>query len=428
MLYSTEPGDLSATRGAHLGRRHPRPSRRWLPSPGPERAAAASRPSVAGDLRTVVVMFLVWRGLLFGLDYLGRSMTTPIANGHVYPSSPFWDGYVRMDSLHFATVIRRGYRVETEGRWKGLSTNAAFFPLYPYMTKALAKVRLPGYGKLFRDIWAPGLILSNVSLVLSLFYLLRIARESLDEEGARRSLVYLLVFPTSFFFSAFYSEGLFLLTTAASFHHFLKGRHARSGAWGFLAVTTRSPGLMLLPAFVLGHLWERRLRLGRSDLALLWLALIPCGLAAVMGIDYWTLGDPLAFSKAHSAWGRSYMAPYTTLWNAIAAIDWSLPMGNFGNTIWAMEVTSSLLFLALPLFLLRGYHKALPVYAMLLVVMPLSTGSTMSMLRCEAVVFPAFFVLAGLGRNREFDRLIVCGSALLLGLFKLAFSNGYFLG
>jgi len=83
----------------------------------------------------------------------------------------------------------------------------------------------------------------------------------------------------------------------------------------------------------------------------------------------------------------------------------------------------------LALFLLRGgYHKSLPIYALLLILMPLSTGSMMSMLRCEVVAFPAFFALAGFGKTREVDRLIIYGSATFLSLFKLASSNGYFLG
>jgi hypothetical protein len=278
----------------------------------------------------------------------------------------------------------------------------------------------------FSRYWEPGLILSNVSLVLALAYMLRIGRLGLDEEGTRRSLVYLLAYPTSFFFSAFYSEGLFLLTTTASFYHYLKGRHLRCGVWGLLAAMTRSPGILLFPSLVLGHLWQRRFKVSRSDLSLLWLGLIPCGLASVMGIMYWKLGDPMAFSKAHAAWGRSFQMPYITVWTALRAVDWSFPIESMGNTITALEVVSALAFLALPILLLRrGFHKALPIYAISLILMPLSTGSTMSMMRCEVVSFPAFLALAQLGKNRTLDRLIVFGSALFLGLFKLAFANAY---
>jgi hypothetical protein len=352
-------------------------------------------------------------------------MSTPVTAEKHFPKSKFWDGYIRHDSLHFNRIIYDGYRVETDGRWKGMSTSAAFFPLYPYTVKFLAGLRAPGHRRIFASIWPPGLIFSNVSLLLALFYILRIARLSLDEDAAQRSLVYLLAFPYSFFFSCFYSEGPFLLMTAASFYHFLKKQHFRSGVWGMLAAMTRSPGVVLLPAFLLGHLWQDRGRLCRSDLSMLWLGLIPCGLVAVMGILYLQLGDPFAFSKAHSAWGRSYLPPYLTLWRALRSIVWRMPYGNFPNTVRAMETVSSLVFLALPFCLLRGFHKALPIYALLTILMPLSTGIVLSMLRCEAVAFPAFFALAKFGEDRRADRLIVYGFALFLAVFKLAFSNGY---
>jgi hypothetical protein len=147
-----------------------------------------------------------------------------------------------------------------------------------------------------------------------------------------------------------------------------------------------------------------------------------------MGILYLNLGDPFVFSKAHSAWGRSYLPPYVTLWRALRDVNWSLPYGNFGNTVWAMETASSLAFLMLPFGLLRGFHKAMPIYALLIILMPLSTGIVMSMLRCEVVAFPAFFALAKVGADRRADRLIVYASALFLAIFKVAFANGYFLG
>jgi|GEM_PF-6334125 len=387
--------------------------------------ATTKKPTLLRDLGTVLLIFLAWRGMLFGADYVGRSLSVPLTQELHYHASRFWDGYIRHDSLHYARVIREGYLYETQGPWRGLSTNAAFFPLYPYTVKAITKTRIPGVGRLFRSIWPAGLVLSNVCLVLSLVYMLRIARLYLDEEAAHRSLVYLLTFPTSFFFSTFYTESLFLLTTTASFYHFLNGKHLRSGCWGLLACTCRSPGIVLMPAFVLGHLWSRRFRISRSDLSLLWLGLIPCGLAIVMGIMYTKLGDPFAFSKAQVAWGRSFTMPYRTLWNAITQIHWSLPYGNFGNTFWACDVVMSLVFLALPFFLLRGFHKALPIYSLLLILMPLTTGITAGMSRYAVVAFPAFFVLARFGEKRAVDRWIVFSSSLLLCLLKIAFSNGF---
>jgi hypothetical protein len=438
MNASLDQGPADADPGAVADVPPGRPSAvrtRWhraeAPAVAPAAETTARPPTVLRDLATVLLLFVACRGMLFTVDYFGRMMTTAVAHRDggqgtgYWINHPFWDGYVRWDSLHFLKIIRNGYRIETDGPWKGMSTDAAFLPLYPYAVKALGQARIPGYGKAFTSVWPPGLIISNLSLFLAMFYMLRIARMSLDEDGSRRSLVYILVFPASFFMSSFYSEGLFLLTTTASFYHFLKGQHARCGAWGMLAAMTRSPGVMLLPAFVVGHLWERRFRVGRSDASLLWIGLIPCGLAAVMVFFYWKLGDPFAFSKAHTAWGRHYTWPHETLLRSLRQVDWSLPIMNYGKNIQAIDLVSSIAFLALPFFLLRGFHKALPVYAILMIVMPLSTGLTMSIQRCESIIFPSFFVLAKFGENRNVDRFLVLGSALFLSLFKLAFSNGH---
>jgi Gpi18-like mannosyltransferase len=390
-------------------------------------APTSSRRSALADLRTIALLFLAWRGLLFAVDYAGRGFSKPIEATRLHPV-PFWDGYCRFDAGWLSSVGERGYYREPTGWFQGKSANAAFFPLYPYAVRILAAIRLPGGSALFDSHWTAGLVLSNVAFFFALYYVLQIARTGLDEDGARRSILYLLACPTSFFFSSYYTESLFLLTTSASVHHFLGGRYARCGAWGMLAAMTRSPGIVLLPALLIGHLWVRRGRLTQVDRSLLWLGLIPAGLLVVMGVMWYQLGDPLAFSQAHAFWKRSYTWPHTTLWNAFKGINWSLPLGDRGDMTWAMELLSSLVFLALPLAIPSGFHKALPALALGLVLMPLSTGHVMSMMRCEVVAFPAFFALARFGSNRGFDRLFLFGSGLFLSVFKIAFANWYFLG
>ncbi len=401
------------------------------PSEATETAATAKTPTIWRDVMLVVLLFVAWRGALFTVDYFGRMITTPItrpgggASTGFWPGHPFWDGYLRWDSLHFLRIVKDGYTVETAGPFKGMSTDAAFLPFYPFAVKALGHLRVPGFGKVFTSVWPPGLILSNLCLIGAMYYILRIARMYLDEDGARRSVVYLLAFPTSFFLSSFYSEAMFLLTTSASFYHFLKGNHARCGVWGFLAATTRSPGIVLLPAFVIGHLWERRGKIDRSDLSMLWVGLVPCGLMTVMAYYAWKLGDPFAFSKAHSAWGRNYVWPHQTIIDTFNRINWSLPIDFFAGNILLLDLITAFAFLTLPFLLLKGYHKSLSIYAMLMILMPLSTGITMSLQRVVLVIFPAYLALAKFGKNREIDRLIVFGFALGLGVYKLAFSNGH---
>jgi hypothetical protein len=380
---------------------------------------AGGRGGIAGDVLAILVMFLLWRGMLFGLDFVGGAMFDQRANngnkdyqafqGEHY----FLDGWARWDSGWYKRIVERGYYIE------GSQSNVAFFPLYPYAVKGVARI--------IGNHWAAGLLVSNMSLLLSLFFILGIARMHMDEEGAKRSLRYLLVFPASFFFSAYYSEGLFLLTTSASFYFYLKERYFLCGVAGFLATMTRSTGVALIIAFVLGYLWNKRFKISQMSPAFLWVLLIPCGVAAFMVILKYQVGDPFAFVKYQAGWGRGFTFPLITFFRGIKEIDWTFPHG-YHNMDTFMNLVTSIGFLVLPFLLLGKFDISLPIYALLLVIIPLTTGSLLSMMRFEVVAFPSFFALALLGENRSVDRYIVFAFALFLALYNLLFANWYWAG
>jgi len=405
------------------GGRATRPGRPATRSPAnaPARPSQDDRvaPGILRDLLTVFLLFVALRGALFGFNYVGRSFTQEVHPRQHFPSlHPYWDGWVRWDSAWYGSVVEGGYFLQGEDLQK-VQSNVAFFPLFPYAVRAATK--LVGW----RNHWYTGLFISNLSTMFGLFFMLRIARRHLGEEGARRSLVYLLLFPSSFFFSAYYSEGLFLLTTTASFYFFLGRRYFLCSAWGFLAALTRSPGLALFPAFVLGHLWDRRAKISRDDLPMFWLLLIPCGLLTFMALLQIRAGDPFAVFRAHAAWDRKSSFFLRTLWVGLQDANWRFPFDAL-NMMHIMNTLSSVVFLTLPFFLLKKFDKSLAIYSLLVIVMPLSTGAVLSMLRLELAAFPAFFVLAQLGEKRYFDRFLVFTFSIYLGLLNLGFTNGYF--
>jgi hypothetical protein len=333
---------------------------------------------------------------------------------------PFWDAWIRYDAGWYWHLVKLGYTPSGDGKWT-TQANVVFFPLYPYLIRLATKL-VGG-----TNHWYAGLAISNVATALALFFMLRIARRYVDEDCARRSLVYLLLFPSSFFLSSYYTEGLFLLTATASFASFLKKRYFLCGVWGYLAAMTRNPGVLLFPSFVLGLLWERRGRLSRADLPALWLLLIPCGLLTFMAILYRKVGDPLAFLHWQAAWLSKPTFPLKTLWKESGAVDWSLPLDPL-NMVRIMDIASGVLFLILPVGLLKKYDKSLVIFALLALLMPMASGTIHSMMRYELVAFPSFFVLAEVGANRNIDRFIVSASAIFLGLLSLGFTNWYFIG
>ena len=122
-------------------------------------------------------MFVAWRVMLFGFVLLAGAMTKERPDRdadtfawQAFPGSYFWDGWARWDSGWFMTIVEHGYRLNRGGQ-----SNVAFFPLYPYATVAASK--------LVGDPWAAGLVVSNASLLMSLFFLRRIARDRSTPTG-----------------------------------------------------------------------------------------------------------------------------------------------------------------------------------------------------------------------------------------------------
>ncbi|MFO0958719.1 MAG: mannosyltransferase family protein [Isosphaeraceae bacterium] len=376
------------------------------------------------ELVGVLALFLVARGLLGMLVLFGSALTRSTAardpsfgTWQAFPDSYFWDTWARWDSGWFMKIVEEGYA--PAGDHSADVRKAAFFPLYPYLTRTIAG--------LTGNHWIAGLLVSNLSLLGALFFLGRIARHvGLDEDGARRTQLYLLAFPTSFFLSSYYSEGLFLLLTTAAMWFYLRRWFLPAGIAGALACTSRHVGLALFVACLLGAAISWKGLKGRRAGAF-WLLLMPLGTAAFAGLLYLKMGEPLAFLASHSLWSRQSMSPHQTLLKTFGQVDWALPR-NMVNTIRAMDLLSVLPFLALPAFLIRKADPALPAFAWLMVLVPLTSGSVQSLMRCEAVIFPAFLVLAGWGRNRDVDRALVYGMGLFQGLLVLHFGNWFFVG
>src|SRR6266851_4164976 len=183
----------------------------------------------------------------------------------------FTDIWARWDSDFFLRIAQNGYD----------DASAAFHPLYPALIAALGRV-------FFGHYVLAGLVISLLCCLGSFALLHRLAEERLGAEGARRSVLYLAVFPMALFLQAVYSESLFLLLVLAAFTLVERERFALGGLVAGLAILTRASGLALLPALVL-LAWrhrERRRALAGIALALPVAAVYPLVLWRRFGAPY----------------------------------------------------------------------------------------------------------------------------------------------
>ncbi len=301
-------------------------------------------------------------GVTRGFGWLGNLLAAPVA---------------RWDSAWYLVIAHYDYRPEL-----GVYTapRDAFFPLYPLGLRLLSDLGP-------QPVLA-GVLFSLAAFALALYFIHRLTALELDARGrtavaqaapgaapaatgeVARLAVFLTAFaPMAFFFSAVYSESLYLALSVGVFWCARQGRWLLVGLLGALAAATRSTGvLLLLPALMLYLYGPRedvslvsvaavpRARNARARPApnrrssrgawpsvgwegtwvlrglvdrlrpryrprpdILWLALVPAGLGAYMAYLGLAGGDPLAPFHAQNVWGRHFAGPYLGVWDGVKA-------------------------------------------------------------------------------------------------------------
>jgi hypothetical protein len=326
------------------------------------------------------------------------------------------DVWARWDSVHFLRIAQHGYS----------TAEAAFYPLYPALVAGVGRV-LGGHYVL------AGLLVSLLAALGAFLLLERIAEERLGGNGARRTVLYLALFPAALFLQAVYSESLFLFLCLAAFALAERGHLAAAGVTAGLAVLTRPAGLALIPPLML----IARTRSWRLATA------VP--IAAAYPLLLWRrLGDPWAFAHAEGTWHRhlSPAGPLGGVWDGLRA-GWAgieqLASGSNAHVYWAavapadsaplrtavlnLELLGFLLaFVALTVIAWREFGAPYGLFATLSLALPLSVPSSrwplLSLPRFGLVVFPFFLALAWIGGRRPRANAAIVGvSAILLGVF-----------
>ncbi len=378
-----------------------------------------------------VSRLLIWGAGLLGLAVIEESERADDFDraGVTEPFGAFGDTLVapaaRWDSMWFLTIAGDGY---DEG------ARAAFFPLYPLLVRA--------GGVVTRSDLIAGILISSVCFVAALAVLHRLACIELGPEPARLAVFATALFPMSLFFSAVYSEALFLLVSVGALYAARTGHWAAAGAAGALASATRSAGVLLLVPLALIW-WRQRPRRARDAV---WIALVPAGLVAFCAGLAIIGQDALAPFDAQETWFREFAGLFAGVWDgAVAALDGARQLLSGSRTPVYFEHAGGDPFVVaahnLELFayllaaapavvgVLRRLPPAYGAYVLAALALPLSwpvgPQPLMSLPRFEAVLFPLFVWLGWwLARGGAWRRRAVFGLfAALLALSSARFAT-----
>lgn len=298
---------------------------------------------------------------------------------------------VRWDTGWYLRIAAYGYEWDAEAARQGRQQSVAFFPALPLLLRAGG--RLLGD----RPVGA-GLIVSGLAFLAALTYLYRLAREHLDHPAPEAALALLSAYPFAYFFSAIYTEPLFLLTTCAAFYHLHRGETARAAAWGVLAGLTRPNGALLsVPLLILVLDRARRDPGQRRRLApALAAAGAPVfGMALFSSYIFSITGHPFAWVAAHGAWGRTYRGlDWITGDPARRLVEAGFYEATTALPIDLMNGAAGVLALALVWPVIRRFGPAYGVFILINLLPALFAGGWTSVGRLTSVLFPVFLWLA----------------------------------
>jgi len=244
---------------------------------------------ITAILAALFSLFLIWTPFLlklktfWGIDFSGRTMSTIVAN---------FDGInflVVAKTLYNPKIIEVNYASILSGR-ENLYFSA-HYPLFPLVVKAF-DMFLTGPNALLAAI-----VLSNILLSAALFWFFKLVSTK-NNVALYLTLIALFIPARMLSMRGVGSnESLFIFFVLTSLIASVKGKHWLSAILGSLGVMTRSPGILLLGAYMMPvviDLWRKR--------QVAWKTYIPYLLIPLSLVSLWlyygiTFGDFLAYFK-----------------------------------------------------------------------------------------------------------------------------------
>lgn len=295
--------------------------------------------------KTALVSFFLSRFVVGLFTYLGHGQRSLQADlpGRWGGVANWWlNPWTTYDSEYYLRIARQGYDAVT----------STFFPLFPILLK------LGGGSEIGMAV--VGVVISNICFLAALYVLYKLTEIDYGEKTATASVWLLAFFPTTAFFSAVYTESLFLLLLLLSLYAARRRGWLIAGLLGFLAALTRNPGVLIFAALGLEYLHANEFSWKRLELPHLFFVSLP--LVAFIGVQahLWnTLGIPLAGVASQQRFYRGPAFPWEPIGKDL--------LGFFTFLDFDLLTFVNLGFLALAFFLAIRYRRDLrPAHAVLL--------------------------------------------------------------
>lgn len=390
----------------------------------------------APAFKAILPIYIVIHLGIFLINCLAFLFVIPDSSAQILPISTLWQQWHYWDTAFYISIAQHGYTKLLQ---------MAFFPLYPLLERGATTIT--------QNPLLAGLLVSNLAELVMFTALYRLVEEDFGGKRAYFSVLYLAIFPSAFFFSAAFTESLFLSLAILSFYNIRRGRWWFAALFGALASLTRPDGMYLLVPFCYEYLrrtWQQqeepRLSIfARGQIARLFKGIrftaligifIPTGILLFMGYGYLQFHDPLAFVHAHAYWNRSLHFPGWGMLKALLVIVHHRFV-SFLAMRSAIDLGTDLFILGLILSMFVGpwrLPKTLWSYALYAAIVylyfqlfPRADGllPLESMSRFLLEIFPAFIMLSRINKRPTLNMCYCVVSGTLFFFLLTQFLTGH---
>ncbi len=385
-----------------------------------EHTTAETEPEVAASLPrnwrnllsqsdlTLVGLVLVIKVILF----IYGAFTVQVYQNRMLPDTSarlaIWNQW---DSVHYVGLATEGYQATGEYAFR-----LVFYPLYPWLARTFALVT--------GDAFIGALIVSTLASLALAVVFNWLGRLDFGAATARRAVVFLFIFPTSYFLHIGYTESLFLLLAVGSFYAARTERWWLAGILGALAAFTRVNGLLLGPALAVeAWLQYRQTRKLRWDWAAV--PLVGTGFLAYLYLNRAITGDWFRFQAIQrEKWSKyiDFRDPLAGIRELFHGMEWRGPWEKH------MVCAEELIFIALGLLVMvwcwRRMRASYSVWVTLNMLLFVSTSFIQSTPRYALILFPMFFMFARAAARPLWQTSLTVWSLLFLSFFAGQFAEG----
>lgn len=326
------------------------------------------------------------------------------------------------DGIQYLTIATEGYR----------EFQQSYFPLYPLSIALFSKFIA---NKLFA-----GIGISTIFFFLGLYYFKKLAELILKQESqVFWAIVFLLTFPTSFFYQTLYPESLFLFLASFSLYHLYRKNFVLSSIAATLASLCKVQGVLLIIPFTIFIIIKNQ-ALIKKNYKLLITALSPLyGLLLYSIYLLVQYGDPFLFYRSLTAFqtgrsvGQIILLPQV-IFRYVKIFIFS--QKNFQYFIALVELSTLLIVGGVLLYQLVKLVKqkknehvlnqlSLNLFSLAALVLPTLTGTLTSLPR-YALISLGFFVAISTIKKLSLKIIILSVFSILHIMLYIYFLKGYF--